>query len=172
MIVRRGEAGDADAIARLHIASWQATYRDELPAEFLDAQDLGARTAHWEREMGGGVEVLVADERSEVVGFVACGPTRDEGATGTTFEVYNLHAAPGRHGTGVGGALFDAASSLARDAGATQLSLWVVETNANARAFYERRGMQADGARQVHPLGPGAELREVRYRVALADRPR
>jgi ribosomal protein S18 acetylase RimI-like enzyme len=86
-----------------------------------------------------------------------------------TFEIYNLHVAPERHGQGVGRALFAEALELARGAGARTLSLWVVESNANARRFYERQGMRADGARQVHPLGPGAELREMRYRRDVGD---
>lgn len=56
---------------------------------------------------------------------------------------------------------------MARSAGAAELTLWVVEANANARRFYEGQGMQPDGARQEHSIGPGAELQEVRYRTRL-----
>jgi hypothetical protein len=109
MDIRWARKDDAGAIARLHVASWQATYGDELPGAFLESQDVTARAAHWEAEIARGVDVVVAEDGHDIVGFVA--------------------------------------------------------GDANARAFHERQGMQADGARQVHPLGPGAELREMRYRM-------
>ena len=101
--------------------------------------------------------------------FVACGPARDGDADAArVFEIYNLHAAPGSHGRGIGTALFAAALEAATRASASDLSLWVVETNVPARRFYERKGMQPDGARQAHALAAGAALDEVRYRKGLS----
>jgi ribosomal protein S18 acetylase RimI-like enzyme len=166
--LRRAALDDAGAIARLHVASWQATYRIELPTEFLDGQDVAARAAYWEAEIASPAHVVVADEGGAIAGFVAGGPTRDEAVDASrVFEIYNLHVDPARHGQGIGRSLFSAFEEVARGAGAAELTLWVVETNGNARRFYERQGMQADGARQVHRVGPGAELHEVRYRTRL-----
>jgi ribosomal protein S18 acetylase RimI-like enzyme len=172
MRIRRGGEEDAAGIARLHVASWQATYRDELPAAFLDGQDVDARRGHWEAEVRGGTGVLVAEDRGDLVGFVAFGPARDEDADASrTFQIHNLHAAPSRHGRGIGRALFEDALAEARAHGAREVTLWVVETNANARRFYERQGMEPDGARRTQPVGDGAELREVRYRCRLEADP-
>jgi GNAT superfamily N-acetyltransferase len=166
---RRAATGDAEAIAALHIRSWQTAYRQQLPAAYLDALDAMERAAHWRTLIATpGVVVLVREVvGTGLVAFCAAGPSRDADAAPTDWEIYNLHAAPEARGLGYGGELFDAAVALAREAGCIALTLWVVEENAPARAFYARRGMHVDGGRQVHVLAPGAELHELRYRMTL-----
>lgn len=36
-MIRKALPSDAQAIAQVHISSWQAAYRDLMPAEYLDA---------------------------------------------------------------------------------------------------------------------------------------
>ena len=159
---------DAERIARLHIASWQATYASELSAGFLASQDVAGRTAHWAAMLQAGTSVWLAAEGGCLLGFVACGPTRDADAVGSPlpWEIYNLHVSPASHGRGHGRALFEHAVQLGRAARALETRLWVVESNARARAFYERQGMRWDGARQAHAVSPGEVLEEVRYWMA------
>jgi GNAT superfamily N-acetyltransferase len=64
----------------------------------------------------------------------------------------------------VGSRLHDAALAEARSLGYHALTLWVLEGNTRARAFYEARGWTADGKRLEITLGPGASGTEVRYR--------
>lgn len=167
--IRRACAADAGAIAALHIASWQAVYRQELPAAFLDSQSLADHTERWhERLTSASTHVLVLEDDGAIVGFAASGPTRDrDDAEGGVWELYNLHIEPDRRGHRLGSRLFDATAALARRSGRDFLSLWVVESNEQARRFYERHGMQADGATQVHTMGDHAALHEVRYRISL-----
>jgi ribosomal protein S18 acetylase RimI-like enzyme len=181
-MVRRAEVGDAEAIARLYIASWQATYANELPADFLAGQDLSAHKAAWQSKIRQGVDVLVVEQGGALVGFVACGPPRQgqpAGAESTGgdppagedreewWQIYSIHVNPARHREGIGRVLFDGALRLGQDRGAKDLMLWVVRTNTPARAFYERRGMYLDGVEQAHTVGPGLVFDEVRYRMKL-----
>jgi ribosomal protein S18 acetylase RimI-like enzyme len=169
LVVREATTRDARQIAQLHIASWQATYTNELPSDFLARQDPVAHAAGWLRQIEGGVLVQVGEENGNLVGFVACGPGRD----GLSFrdgewEIYNLHVAFSRQGQGIGSAMFENAVRLAREHGARSLILWVVRTNTPARAFYERKGMRHDGGEREHSVGPGHVLHEVRYRMRLS----
>jgi ribosomal protein S18 acetylase RimI-like enzyme len=159
--------GDAERIARLHIASWQATYARELSQEFLQHQDIAARTAEWRRRLTDGGLVLLAIEGDEAVGFVSCGPPESGDGKADEWEIYNLHVASWWRGQGYGRQLFDAAVEIGRRRGARELVLWVVGTNAPARTFYERKGMVADGGTQEHQVTPRERLREVRYRRRL-----
>jgi ribosomal protein S18 acetylase RimI-like enzyme len=162
----RANAGDAPAIAALHIASWRDAYRAELPADYLAALDGVERTESWRKRITAGTIVLLEKNGDSLAGFCACGPSRDDDADPSyIWEIENLHVAPTLRGGGIGRRLFDQASLLARDRGARELSLWVVETNVRARRFYEARGMHADGATQRHTLAPGVSLAEVRYRL-------
>jgi len=85
----------------------------------------------------------------------------------SVWEIYNLHVTPVRRGGGIGSRLFAAAVTLGRERRARDLTLWVVDRNVDARRFYEHKGMIPDGAHQVHTVGPGAALAEVRYRLQL-----
>jgi ribosomal protein S18 acetylase RimI-like enzyme len=168
-MLRQATENDAGRVARLHIASWQVTYVRELPASFLAALNLVERTASWRTQLQHGATVVVAEDAGELTGFVACGPARDEESERGTWEIYNLHVDPARHGQGIGSALFNRAVFLGRERDATQLVLWVVVTNSAARRFYELKRMVPDGAQQEQAVGNGHVLREVRYRMKLSN---
>ena len=74
-----------------------------------------------------------------------------------------LYVRPEAWGTGVAGELHDRAVAALRAAGERQARLWVLEENARARRFYERRGWSPDGSTRVvesppHPLDIGYSL--------------
>ncbi len=84
-------------------------------------------------------------------------------------ELVSMWVAPAGRGTGAASALIDAVAGWARDGGATELDLWVVEGNDRARRAYERAGFVATGA--VQPVRPGEPRMESRMRLLLRDRP-
>ncbi|HEU4570989.1 MAG TPA: GNAT family N-acetyltransferase [Gemmatimonadales bacterium] len=168
MTTRRATLADAAAVAALHLASWRSAYRPFLPPGVLDALSLDAHTATWERRAGiPRVEILLEEERGTLIAFCAHGPSGDEDAGTETWEIKNLHVDPARRRTGSGGRLFDLAVAHARREGARALTLWVVEANASARAFYQKKGMAPDGARDTHTLGADGSMPVVRYRLVL-----
>jgi ribosomal protein S18 acetylase RimI-like enzyme len=171
-MLRRASTGDAERIAQLHIASWRRTYVREMPAAFLDGLDVEARTARWQQQLQEGVRVFVAEGEAELTGYVACGPARDTLAESGAWEIYNLHVISSRQRQGIGSALFTAAVGLGRQEGARELVLWVVDSNSNARSFYERKGMQVNGRRQERFVSGDFCLREVLYCMRLSGESR
>jgi ribosomal protein S18 acetylase RimI-like enzyme len=166
-MLTRAREEDAARIADLHVASWRSTYTIELSPTFLARQDVTAHATEWRRRLAQGVTVIVADEPEGLAGFVACGPAQGAFSKAGEWELYNLHVARDRHRHGVGSRLFRAAAELGRERGAGRLVLWVVQTNAPARAFYEAKGMGFDGAQQEHVV-EDQKLDEVRYSADLA----
>jgi GNAT superfamily N-acetyltransferase len=74
-----------------------------------------------------------------------------------------LYVIPERWGTGLAGELHDRALDAARELGSDCCRLWVLEDNARARRFYERRGWQENGTTRVveyppYPLDIGYTL--------------
>jgi GNAT superfamily N-acetyltransferase len=74
-----------------------------------------------------------------------------------------LYVVPDRWGTGLAGELHDRALEAARDLGSARCHLWVLEDNARARRFYERRGWRENGQTRVveyppNPLDVGYTL--------------
>lgn len=106
-----------------------------------------------------------------LAGFVVYGPDREgdhtsAGAAPRAGEVYALYVDPGTWSRGHGRALLDrAACDLAGD-GYRRAGLWVLEGNAQARAFYERFGMSATGERQMFEVS-GVRVPEVRYEMSI-----
>jgi len=169
--LRLASGEDAEAIAALHLASWRSAYRPFVAARTLDELDLATHTKEWRRRVDvPEVQIALVEEAGKLVGFCAHGPTGDPEAAvhPRVWEIKNLHVHPDRKGTGAGSRLFDAAVARAREVAAGSVTLWVVEGNSTARAFYERKGMLLDGGRTVHTLGADGTMPVVRYRLGLA----
>lgn len=113
---------------------------------------------------------LVAQDDERVVGFVTFGPSEERTDDPVVGEVYTIYVDPSHWDRGFGRALFDAAVRGLREAGFSAATLWVLETNARARRFYEIAGWVADGGKKTDHRGD-VELREVRYRRALGPNP-
>ncbi len=163
--IRRAETGDAQALARVHVRTWQGAYRGLIPQDYLDSLDVARWRSGWDRVLEAmdwpGTGVLVAEDHDEVVGFVSFGPTRDD-AELTGGEIYSIYAIPGVWGQGVGRELMAAGLAALADAGFTEASLWVLDTNTRARRFYEAGGWSVDEAGRTLEMR-GFSVREVRY---------
>lgn len=168
-LVRRAVETDAEAIARLHITTWQSAYRGQLPDRFLDSltMELASRTEFWRTHISAQSsarhEIWAADFDGDLQGFAALGPSRRDDEAGSG-EVYALYVDPGHWNHGVGGSLLAHASErLFREY--ANAVLWVLESNTRARRFYEGAGWSLDGGIKIENLPDGAGLREVRYRI-------
>lgn len=169
MRLRRADVADAIAIARIHIASWRAVYRAELPAPFLDALDEAQRAQQWRQRLAVTETIVVLAERDgRPAGFCAHGPVRDaENSLTNAWEIYSLHVAPELRGSGIGSILFAEGRAAAARAGAEVLTLWVVATNLPAQRFYQFKAMQLDGGARRRELASGTALDEVRFLLPL-----
>lgn len=166
MLIRRATEADGETIGRVHVRSWQATYRGIVPDDVLDALDPVERGQLWRYRVSQLDEtrahVLVVERDEAVVGFAAVGVSGDGGVG----EVFAIYLDPDVIGTGVGRALFAAAGDALRDLCVERAVLWVAEANAQARRFYEVAGWHADGDHKSD-TSFGAPIVEVRYSIAL-----
>jgi GNAT superfamily N-acetyltransferase len=69
-------------------------------------------------------------------------------------------------GRGIGSAFLQHATSRLKTLGFKDATLWVLDTNARTRRFYEAAGWQVEGSEKVEQMG-GVALREARYRIDL-----
>jgi ribosomal protein S18 acetylase RimI-like enzyme len=160
-LVRPATAADAEAIAKVHVATWQAAYAGLLPADYLAAlpESVDSRAEQWRTRLTtGDATVLVAaagEAATELAGFVAVGRSRDDDAADGIGELYAIYVDPQSWGERIGAALHDAGLASLAAAGNTTATLWVLDTNARARAFYQRHGWSPDGNSKQ------AEIRDV-----------
>lgn len=171
VLIRRAEPADAAAITRCRIDAWKETYAGKVPASFLDAMSptdpvaivrMADRLAPDATTRG-----HVAEVDGEIVGFVTAGPEREHpraspprGDDLGQGEIYAIYIRSPHHGRGIGARLLDEAFDFLRERGFDRVVLWVLDTNDQARRFYERQGFHETGRRQEIDLGGIVHERE------------
>ena len=160
MTIRPAVTSDASAIAALHRASAMTAYREIFPR---DEPFTGPGESGWAKQTADEQSIVLVAEGDGVVGFVAAGPSRDPFAGHAVGEGYALYVAPPHWRRGIGSELLERAAALLAERGMGECTLWVLEANAAARAFYERAGWTPDGALKH----AAACVTEVRYRRGL-----
>jgi len=124
-----------------------------LSDEVLGALRVEDRTVTWTGLVADeGVTVLVAERRGVLAGYASAGTSRDEDASEGTGEIAAIYLDEGAAGSGLGRVLFERIQDELRSRGYTRSTLWVLETNARARRFYEREGWRWDGSRSDHQI--------------------
>jgi ribosomal protein S18 acetylase RimI-like enzyme len=161
--VREAVVPDAAAIAHLHVLAWQRAFRQMIPDEVLDALSEEKRAARSVAEIKSvDNTVLVATLEGRVIGFCLVRRSNDADAPHDTAEIAALYVHPDVWRRGAGRALIDATLSLVQRQQFRRLTLWVLVSNAAARAFYKQVGFEADGASKLEQRS-GYALSELRY---------
>lgn len=181
MKIRRALRGDAVAIGRIHVETWQSTYAGLLPDAMLVRMSEARQAAWWLRALSDPAEargIFVAEDDDEevgggVVGFGSCGPVRDppDGLDGTeqrVGEVYTLYVEPDFQNQGLGRRLLDAMFRQLQADGFDTAVLWMLARNPT-RFFYEGLG-GAPAGRRFDRLG-GEPVEEVAYAWRNLDMP-
>jgi GNAT superfamily N-acetyltransferase len=140
--IRPAIVDDAQAIARVRVDCWRSTYRGLIPDSYLDAMDVDASAALWNRVLSAGTStasVFVADDDGDVVAFAA-GNRLQEPRHGLNAELTAVYVRRDRQRAGLGRRLVEAVAKAQRAQGANGLIVWVIAGNKGARAFYERLG--------------------------------
>ena len=168
MRVRPVKPEDAEAIAAIHVHAWQVAYRGIVPSAVLVSLSVEQRTEVWQQNIARAAShTSVAEEGSQILGWVSAGRSRDSDALPTTGEVWGIYVAPAHWRQGVGQRLWSEAEAHLRASGFSELTLWVLKENARAIAFYNSNGLTVDTDSEKTIIQGGAELLEIRLRKQL-----
>ena len=155
---------DAEAGAWCHLQCWLEAYADLVdPVKLAErTADIDKRIERWTTAAKEGRPRWVAlnpdpeaPMRERVVGFIAIRANQDEDAP-VPLEVQAIYTRKAWWGTGLGSRLMEVA------VGKQPASLWVLDGNERAMAFYRHKGFVADGTVADDPFFDVAELRMVR----------
>ena len=136
--IRSATQEDVFSISRLHIESWQTTYRGIVPNAYLASLSAEERAIRWSARLSGAGRVLVAEESTELIGFISGGPIR-EPVRGCDAELYAIYLLREAQRKGIGTRLLiELAKHLDND-GFKSMAVWVLEANSAIR-FYEGSG--------------------------------
>ncbi len=139
-LIRPAVPEDAGAIARVHVAAWQTTYRGLMPDAILDSLSVERRRDWWQTIIGGPeqVEVVIAEDGGKLVGFASYGAERENDPV-YRGELHAIYLLQEHQGQGLGRLLIRASAEGLLRRGLNSMLVWVLSTNP-ARSFYERLG--------------------------------
>jgi GNAT superfamily N-acetyltransferase len=166
MLIRAAQPEDAIAVARVHVRSWQAAYRNILPDDYLDQLLPEDRAAKYDFASSDPLKphtiVTVDDGKIPGIhGFATAMAVSDSYMPGHG-ELCALYVDPPQWGKGLGIALVSAARDHMFNCGFRKAILWVLTGNVRAERFYQNDGWVADGVRRKATVW-GIEVDEVRY---------
>jgi ribosomal protein S18 acetylase RimI-like enzyme len=165
--LRRAEPTDNDAVATVHVRSWQAAYRGLLPDVYLDGLNASDRADRYTFGKMGSDSPLttVAVDGQVICGFSTTGLCRVPDAT-DVGEVLGIYVDPDWWDQGVGRMLIRDARDRMAAQGFPEAILWVLVGNEQAERFYRLDGWIPDGQQRVEEVH-GIAVDELRYRRAL-----
>lgn len=163
MKLRRATAIDAPALAKVHVSSWREAYAGIVPSSHLRDFTVEFREESFRESLASGAEeTYVAEHSRTVVGFLTLGGCRDlDVVSCTTGEIWGIYVSPEWWRKGIGRYLCEQGEAILSSRGYLCVKLWVLESNDQARAFYEAMGFECDGA--IKQVNIGATLSVIRY---------
>ena len=140
MLIRKATLDDIPAIARVHVDTYQATYKGIIPDRSLANQSYIKRQSSWERIFDRALDsskfIYVAENQTkQIIGFVHGGLER-EGNLVYKGEIYAIYVLPNYQQQGVGRNLWQTAIEKLNRMGINSLIVWVLADN-SACQFYE-----------------------------------
>jgi GNAT superfamily N-acetyltransferase len=148
--VRQATSEDAEQVAGVYVASWNAGFGHLMPPRVLDPEQV----ARWQRDLDAGrIHWWLAEVGASVIGFAGTGPSRDPVEPGLG-ELDTIAVSPSAWRHGVGTRLMDVAVRDLRRAGYRRGVLWTLAGYEQGSRFYEATGWHAsgehrDGGRQI-----------------------
>ncbi|MCW6509062.1 GNAT family N-acetyltransferase [Lichenifustis flavocetrariae] len=137
--IRGARAGDAEAIAAVHDASWRDAYRGIIPGRELERMVARRGPRWWRTAILRGTRLCVLDFDDTIGGYASYGRNR---VPSLPFggEIFEIYLAPEFQGLGFGKRLFKAARRDLAEHGYMSVLVWALADNDRALAFYERLG--------------------------------
>lgn len=167
LIIRDAEVKDAKEIASIHVKTWQHTYKGHMPDSYLESLTIDNRSEKWQKDLESPrpkVDIFVVTIDNKIAGFCGIGQSKDTDANKNTGEIFTMYVDHNLLRKGVGSALIEEAIKRLKTKGFNSATLWVLDSNINARKFYENKGWFIDGKTKIDKIG-NFEIKEVRYRI-------
>lgn len=152
--IRLAAPADAPDMAEIHSRSWEAAYRDIIPAEYIRRKN-ATRRERWNRILTeGNTTQYVIQVENKTVGILCVVPTpQDEDADSNTGELEGIYLHPYYYRKGIGRQAMEFAFEKVRGFGKTVITLWVFAENTNSIQFYETCGFIPDGKTKTYDCG-------------------
>ena len=170
-MIRKATSADCHDLAALHVLMWQQAYSNLMPQAFLDGLtlELETRSELWSNAIEERTASVFLDyDDDTLVGFAACGKCQDSDAKTTWGELGALYYLKPYWGTGRAQILYLEALDQLKENGNSVATLWVLDGNSRAIAFYQKHGFRFDEQEKVEKK-PKFTIRELRMTKQLVS---
>jgi GNAT superfamily N-acetyltransferase len=140
--VRTATSADIEAIAGIHVQSWQSAYRGVVPDDILGSMNAQRSMPGWQNTLDSFPgNLTVAQDEAGILGFCCAGAVVDSGKNHPyAFQIYGLHVRPDRHRQGAGSLLLGRAFERMHTLGLAGAVVWTLAPLVQSRRFYEKHG--------------------------------
>lgn len=139
MKIRKATLADAKGIARVHVDSWIATYRNIVPDTYLDQLSYEAREQLWTENLKAENNFVAENDDREIIGFADGGKERTGKYAKLQGELYSIYILPEYQGKGIGRSLMKRVVQHLKANGQNSMLVWVLEENPRATSSNEGR---------------------------------
>ncbi|MBV9217509.1 MAG: 3-deoxy-manno-octulosonate cytidylyltransferase [Acidobacteria bacterium] len=151
IMFREASRDDIPQVAKVHVESWQGSFRGIAPDDYLDGMSVEDRISRfserWDRKP---YKMIVAEHPTGgIVGFADFGPPVLD--AGRDAQIYSFYFLPQFQRLGLGGRLFAECVKAATEEGHRSLCLDSLDASPY-RGFYEKQGGSIVG-RDGHTMG-------------------
>lgn len=162
--IRFAKPADAEQIAICHVASWQKAYRGHIPDHVLDSLSVKEREHKWHDILNKNANVLVLERNNKIIGFASLCPARDQDTDPKRCgEIQAIYLHPEFWHQGLGKKICHKALSELEKMGFTEVIVWALKGNDQARQFYESMCFNETGDCKLQSYYQGITLNVVRY---------
>ena len=160
--IRLAVPADALDMAEILSRSWEATYKDIIPGDFIREKN-ATRPEQYKRAItDDNRSAYVIQSGVNTVGIMTIAPPQDDDLSDDYYELHVLYLHPDCYRQGIGSIAMEFAYNKARCLSKHTMTLWVLSENINAIRFYEKCGFVEDGKTKSITYGKVLEGKRMR----------
>lgn len=135
--VRKIKYKDIESVVDINIKDWQMAYKGIIEQSSLDNLNRNKKIGKWRKHYNIG-NVIVAEKNEKILGF--CRYSEKTETAECDCEIIALYVDYENHEHGVGRKLVEYAINDLKEKGKSNMIIWCLEKNVEARKFYEKMG--------------------------------
>ncbi|MBD7962915.1 GNAT family N-acetyltransferase [Fictibacillus norfolkensis] len=144
MNIRRAQITDAAEIAKVHVKSWQQSYRGLIEDDYLSQMSVTEREQRWSEwlDQKSHIVLVLEDENQQLCGFISGGSIRSQHQYES--EVYAFYLLKEVQQKGHGTKLLKMFSEKLITLGKKSMIVWVLKDNPSKQAYISLGGKKID----------------------------
>lgn len=160
--IRLAIPDDAPDMAEIVMRSWEAAYKDIIPAECIREKNATHPALFQRVTAEENNNSYVIRHNGKNVGVMKIASPLDDDMGDNAYELHYIYLHPDFFRMGIGTQAIEFAAKAARGLGKTIMTVWVFAENISAIHFYAKCGFMADGAKKFKEYGRVMEIIRMR----------